>query len=90
MKISEMSIEELREYALQLEEDKTLLTDENASLKAEKAELDTFNKNLQKRNNELFLKVEQARTAPDDNGAGKEEKPVESCEDFARKLILGE
>lgn len=88
-KISEMTMEELQDYALSI-------TNENESLKAEKQtlteqnnELSSLNKNLQKRNNDLFMQVEQ-QTNEDSTPPAKEEKPVESCEDFARKLILGE
>lgn len=87
MKISEMTLEQLQDYAVQLEEDKKVLQEENQTLTAEKATLDDLNKQLQKRNNDLFLKVEQNVAPPSEQ---KEEKPVESCEDFARKLILGE
>lgn len=86
-KISEMTLEELQDYALALESDKQTLTDEKHELTAKNEELTGYNQALQKRNNELFLKVEQQITGPDTPDP-KEEK-TESCEDFAKNLIMG-
>ena len=86
-KISEMTHEELQDYALLLEGEKTTLTDENNALKGKNEELTGYNQALQKRNQELFLKVEQQVTP--DPATPKEEPKTETCEDFARKLING-
>lgn len=85
MKISEMSLEQLQDYAVKLEEENKGLGDRCEAYEKEKSDLLDLNKQLQKRNNDLFLKVEQ-------QGAGEEApqpKPekVDSCEDFARKLF---
>jgi len=85
MKISEMTLEELQDYAVQLENDKQGLSDQLASEQAKTSELQTLNTTLQKRNNELFLKVEQQPVIQDHDGTGKDEEPTLSCEDFANK-----
>lgn len=85
MKISEMSLDELRDYALKLEEEKTAATEREHTLTSSLNEANELNKTLQKRNNELFLKVEQQIT-----GAGEpaqEPKQAETCEEFARNLL---
>lgn len=86
--ISEMTLEELQDYAVNLSEENTVLKADKEKLITEMAEVEGLNKALQKRNNDLFMKVEQSVVEkPVDGG---QEKPVESCEDFARNLILGE
>lgn len=84
-KISEMTLEELQDYALNLENENTALRTSNEEKDVQVQELTGLNKELQKRNNKLLLQVEQDTPEP-----VKDEppKPVESCEDFARKLIL--
>lgn len=84
-KISEMTLEELQDYALNLENENSGLKASNEEKEAQVQELTGLNKELQKRNNKLLLQVEQDTPEP-----AKEEppKPVESCEEFARKLIL--
>lgn len=90
-KISEMTLEELQDYALsqdskikQLEEDNTKATKENA-------ELTELNKSLQKRNNDLFMKVEQQETGGSNDPEEKEKADeIQSCEDFARNLLEGD
>ena len=86
MKISEMTLEQLQDYAVARDEEINGLRSENESLRNERTELTSLNQELQRRNNALFLKVEQQGT-----GAGapepKEEPKVQSCEDFARSLI---
>lgn len=85
--ISEMTIEELQDYALNLEgqvkEGKTREEEKDKKI----TELNESNAILIKRNNDLFMKVEQS--------TGKdiptpEEPKKETCEEFAKKLILGE
>ena len=85
MKISEMTLEQLQDYAVGLEEEKQVLADRCDAYEKEKSDLIGLNQQLQRRNNELFMKVEQ-------QGAGEaapQPTPVavESCEDFAKKLI---
>ncbi len=89
MKISEMTLEQLQDYALTLESDKQALNDEKAVLTAKNQELTEYNQTLQKRNQELFLKVEQQITDDPTTPPVKEEPKTETCEDFARKLING-
>jgi len=85
-KISEMSLEELQDYAITLEGEKASLIEEKASLNVQIAERDDLNRQLQKRNNELFLRVEQQ--VPGKADPVEDEKEIESCEDFARNLII--
>lgn len=90
-KISEMTIEELQDYALARDQENASLKDENKKLVDQNVELTDWNKALQRRNNDLFMQVEQQSSLPENapqNGGQPEE--IESCEDFARNLILGE
>lgn len=87
MKISEMSLEELQDYALQLEEKNAGLETANAQLKIEKDELNGLNLTLQRRNNDLFMRVEQSGNATP--VAEPAPAKTENCEDFARKLVEG-
>ena len=84
MKISEMTEDQVRDYALQLEEEKQAREEELAQAKIREQDLRDLNTALQKRNNDLFLKVEQ-QIVP-----GPEEKvqpaPTPTCEDLAHKL----
>ena len=89
-KISEMTEDEVRDYALQLEGEKSAFAEKEKNYQAREKELDDLNKALQKRNNELFLKVEQQNGVEEkeENKSTPEEK-TETCEDFARRLIEG-
>lgn len=91
MKISEMTEDQVRDYALQLENEKRAFADKEKQYQAREKELDELNKALQKRNNELFLKVEQQNGAEEkeENKPTPEEEKTETCEDFARRLIEG-
>lgn len=83
-KISEMTLEELQDYALDLEgKNKTLKEEKDVEVQ-KVSELTELNKSLQKRNNELFMKVEQ-QGSNEDPGKKKEDE-VQSCEDFAVEL----
>lgn len=86
-KISEMTLEELQDYALTLENDKQVLTDEKNTLTTKNEELTGYNQALQKRNNELFLKAEQQITGVEQNTDNAQK--TETCEEFARNLVLG-
>lgn len=88
MEISKMTLEELQDYALTLEQEKQTLTEQNTSLTNENNELNTINRALQKRNNDLFMRVEQTIKQPVQPST--EPKKVVSCEDFAKTLIKGE
>ena len=80
MKISEMTLEQLEDYALNLESEKQTLTTQVTTLTAEKTELQGLNTELQKRNNALFLKVEQ-QVNPDTTEPQPE--PVATLEEVA-------
>lgn len=84
-KISEMSLDELRDHALLLESEKASLFSDLEAAKTENAEMRETNLLLQKRNNELFMRVEQSATVPVTTSADPEEKEEsESLEDFAK------
>lgn len=82
MKISEMTEEEVRDYALKLEEEKTAVAEQLAQKDTQIQEMRELNTALQKRNNELFLKVEQ-QVLP---SAQEEPTPVPKLEDLANKI----
>ena len=83
-KISEMTEEEVRDYALKLEQEK----DANAQAMADKdksiAELTADVVALQRRNNSLFMQVEQQGKQPPAPPQEEPEEPTESLEDFAK------
>lgn len=86
MNISEMTLEQLQDLAIKQQEEIAGLKTEKAQLLTKQGELTELNTTLQKRNNELFLKVEQG-VMP----GPTEEKPVEpkeSLEDFGKNLVL--
>lgn len=76
----------MQDYALTLEQDKQTLTSNLATKDTELKELQDTNLLLQKRNNELFVRVEQGVKSPQENEQ-EDDQPVESCEDFALKNI---
>lgn len=86
-KISEMSLEELQDYALDLEGKQTAAAAEKDELTGKINELTTLNQALQTRNNALLMKVEQQHTGADPTPAPEK---IESCEDLARRLVIGE
>ena len=86
MKISEMTLEQLQDYALNQEEQLNAGKEREAALTTQITELTGLNKELQRRNNELFMKVEQ--TVSPEHEQRKEIK-TESCEEFAKNYILG-
>lgn len=89
MKISEMTLEQLQDYALAQDEKIKGLEDTIADKDKSIAEVNDLNKTLQKRNNDLLLKVEQKATTDD----GKKEEPapvkIKTCEELASELIKG-
>lgn len=86
-KISEMTLEELRDHALELEGQKTTLTTDLNNANTRINELTELNTKLQKRNNDLFVKIEQ-QTIPDPEKPTPEPEKVQTCEEFARTLKI--
>ena len=84
-KLTEMTNEELQDYILQLQDEARAQKQVNDELLTKNAELNELNIGLQKRNNELFLRVAQQDANAQDNGT--EEPTTLSCEDFAVKNI---
>ena len=86
-KISEMTLEELQDYALDLESKNAAAEGEKSALNGKISELTELNQALQTRNNSLLMKVEQqvntTHTEP-------EPERVESCEEFAARIAKGE
>lgn len=81
-----MTEDEVRDYALQLESDKAVTDQQLADKDTEIATIKGINLDLQKRNRELFLKVEQQGTNPPEEDPNKEGKiEVESLDDFVNK-----
>lgn len=85
MTIAEMTLEQLQDYALKLEGEKKTAEEALQAEKEASEALRETNLMLQNRNNELFLRVEQAQrgtAGPDPKPA---EEPVETAEEFAAK-----
>lgn len=88
-KISEMTLEELQDYALSLEEEKTKQAEEVTNMTQKITELTDLNHTLQKRNNDLFMKVDQQRQNPTKDQPGSADEPdTMTCEDLAKKLFI--
>ena len=85
--ISEMSHEQLQDYALQLETDKKALESKVSEHEASIQELNILNKNLQKRNNDLFMKVEQQTYSDSQESQEQGSEQVQTCEEFAQNLL---
>lgn len=86
-KISEMSLEELQDYALDLETKQAAAETEKTTLSGKITELTELNQALQTRNNALLMKVEQQHT---DTQTQTDSASVESCEEFAVRIAKGE
>lgn len=84
-----MELDELRDYAIQLETDKTELTTKLEESATKQEELQTLNTQLQQRNHALFLKVEQ-QVYGDEQQDQDEPAPVQTCEELGAKLFKGE
>lgn len=84
-KISEMNEDELRDYALELEQKNDAREQEMALKDVQIHDLRELNTALQKRNNDLFLKVEQQHVTPSDEQ--EEPEPVQTCEEMATNLF---
>lgn len=85
-KISEMSLEELQDYALDLETKQAAAETEKSALNGKINELTELNQALQTRNNSLLMKVEQQHTSTD---TPADPAPVETCEEFAIRIAKG-
>lgn len=88
-KISEMSEDELRDYALQLEGEKTVNEQALADKDNEINDLKGLNLDLQKRNKELFLKVEQQVITDPVPPVNNPNEDNESMEDFIKNKLKG-
>lgn len=82
MEIKDMTLEQLQDYAVELVEKNNAALAREQQLTQTNTELLELNKTLQKRNNDLFMKVEQQAT----QSPKSEVKEVESCEDFAKRI----
>lgn len=85
-----MTLEELRDYALQLEEKDTANTQLIADMTKANNDLKDDVIGLQRRNNALFLKVEQQAVKPpvDDVKPSVDDKPAEDVAVTKYKDIL--
>ena len=79
-----MSLEELQSYALELEGKTNTLTEQQNAANAKINDLQDLNTALQKRNNELLMRVDQPQPTPEPK---PEDKPKESYGDFAKRMI---
>lgn len=87
-KISEMTLEELQDYALDLQEKDQEKTAQIEDLTEKNKEIKEINLLLQKRNNALLLRVEQQGEDDGADDEGEDEQPTtESCEEFANKIV---
>lgn len=83
-KISEMDLDELRDYAVKLEDEKNAGAQREKDLGEQITKLTERNQILQDRNNNLFMQVEQSRQPGADPTPAP--APAVSCEDFARSI----
>ena len=81
-----MTEDEVRDYALELEQKNTATAQEMAQKDVQIQDLRDLNTALQKRNNDLFLKVEQQHVTPADEQEDEPE-PVQTCEEMATNLF---
>ena len=84
-KISEMTLEELQDYAQGLQTRNGELTSQLAEKDHTIEELNATNLALQQRNNRLFMQVESQTTNP--TPTKEEPAELESCEDFAKRTV---
>lgn len=91
MKISEMSLDQLRDHALAQESKINALEEEKKTAAADLEELRKTNLLLQTRNNELFMRVEQQhQQQPEgDQDDQDDHDDHETCEEFAIKNMKG-
>lgn len=86
-KIAEMTLEELQDLAVAQQEQITAAAQRENELNEKITELTGLNQSLQVRNNNLLMKVDQGPAEPTPT---PEPVKIESCEDFARRIIKGE
>lgn len=79
-----MTEDEVRDYALELEQNATAHAQTVADKDAVISQLKDDIVGLQRRNNALYMKVEQQGTQPPVDDKPVPEEPKESLEDFAR------
>lgn len=88
--ISEMTLDELRDHALNQAQQLAAATQRESELNTKITELTGLNQALQTRNNNLFVQLEQQTAAP----AEKEKQPdpvhVDTCEEIGAKIARGE
>lgn len=86
-KISEMTLEELQDYATGLQTDLANKEQELTDERAKTVDLQALNVDLQKRNRDLFLKVEQQSSLPDRQDDTQSEPTAQpTCEEVAKTL----
>lgn len=83
--IDQMSLEELQAYALELEGKTNTLTEQQNAANAKISDLQDLNTALQKRNNDLLMRVEQKQ--PDPQPQPDPTPKTESYEDFAKRIL---
>ena len=81
-----MSLEELQDYALSLEQQVSSKDEELIKVNSSLAEVNDLNRQLQKRNNELFMRVEQQPT-PQATPVVEPDTPSVSCEEMAQNIF---
>ena len=79
-----MTQEELQDYAVDLQQQLASKVQELEQSNKDKAELHDLNKVLQKRNNDLFMKVQQQPTTEPE--PADEPVSVPTCEEVAKNL----
>lgn len=80
-----MTLEQLQDYAVSLEETVATQKQELEKSNTTNQELTDLNKALQKRNNDLFMKVEQ-QPVNEPQPQAEQPKPVPTCEEVAINL----
>lgn len=86
MKISEMTLEQLQDYAVELENKVQAKEEELQASATKQAELQDLNTTLQKRNHALFLQVEQQPERQEGADKLADPEPLKSCEDLGKEL----
>lgn len=90
MNIAEMTLEQLQDYALRLEGERDTARADLEAAMTEAETLRSTNLMLQNRNNELFLRVEQAQRGTDPGSGDPDPEPTtleEYAAENARKIL---
>lgn len=85
-----MTLEQLQDHAIKQEELINTQKEELNKNAVTITELNDLNKALQKRNNDLFMKVEQQGVPTPNKQQEDPQDDVTSCEDFARTKLMEE